>query len=500
MERVLSERIKDIVLDKIFQFEQLVAEFESDMPRHGPVSLLLTVKTVLKVLRMYYERKLKDLAAIKEDNRRKEKLYINSRIVLGSIFNIHKKLLPFLNPGQLTSIPIEILGASQSLAAKFEDMKELELSFSPNYDYQFSLKAFYGVVDNLIDSLKSDVPESFFRKIKKRASNQGVCNSFAFVGYPWIERRSLLLPSLMVHEIGHLKESRENLCREFLPEKLDSQRVENLVKKIANTEVLSKDSGSGSQVKERQLTLSLVYPEDMIRQTVVERCLAITEKWVKEFVVDLLALHLLGPGYFFSFLELTDIVGMNSSGSDTHPSCIWRLTVMMDELEDMGYLSSDFKDGKIRCLLKILRKHLSNRNVIPDNESRAYENIVYHSLSKKSLPKMHKGIRDRSRTYSYNPHRYDEKVLPIVSVIKRGILPVQRWDRSRKKFDTFEELDIINAGWYVYKLEMSSFYKLVSAKDKKDQQNARQTLFNLILKAIDSAQTTKRWVREERIP
>lgn len=29
MERVLTERIKDIVLDKIFQFEQLVAEFES---------------------------------------------------------------------------------------------------------------------------------------------------------------------------------------------------------------------------------------------------------------------------------------------------------------------------------------------------------------------------------------------------------------------------------------------------------------------------------------
>jgi len=496
MERILSEEIKDIVLDKILQFEQLVTEFESDMPRHGPVSLLLTVKTVLKVLRMYYERKLKDLAAIKEDNRRKEKLYVNSRIVLVSIFIMHEKLLPFLNPGQLTSIPIEILGASQSLAGKFEDMKELELSFSPNYDYQFSLKAFYGVVDNLIDSLKSDVPESFFRKIKKKASNQGVCNSFAFVGYPWIERRSLLLPSLMVHEIGHLKESRENLRREFLPERLDQQRVENLVKTIANTELLSKDSGSGSRVKERQLTLSLVYPEDKIRQKVVETCLAITENWVKEFVVDLLALHLLGPGYFFSFLELVYIVGMDSEGSDTHPSFTWRLKVMMDELEDMGYLLSDFKDGKIRDLLKSWRKRLLNRNVIPNKK---FREIAYYSLLK-SLPEMHKGIRDRSRTYSYNPHRYYEKVLPIVRVIKRGILPVQRWDRSRKKFDTFEELDIINAGWYVYNLEMSSFYKLVSAKDKKDQQNARQTLFNLILKAIDSAQTTKRWARKERIP
>jgi len=229
---------------------------------------------------------------------------------------------------------------------------------------------------------------------------------------------------------------------------------------------------------------------------VVETCLAITENWVKEFVVDLLALHLLGPGYFFSFLELVYIVGMDSEGSDTHPSFTWRLKVMMDELEDMGYLLSDFKDGKIRDLLKSWRKRLLNRNVIPNKK---FREIAYYSLLK-SLPEMHKGIRDRSRTYSYNPHRYYEKVLPIVRVIKRGILPVQRWDRSRKKFDTFEELDIINAGWYVYNLEMSSFYKLVSAKDKKDQQNARQTLFNLILKAIDSAQTTKRWARKERIP
>lgn len=489
MERVLAERIKDIVFDKLFQLERLLTEFESEVPRQGPTSFLSAVKIVVRITREYYETRIKEIAGIADEEKRAARLYITSRIVLQTIvFDIHEDLLPFLDPGTLKKIPTEILDATRFLAAKFEDTEEIEISLVPKWDYQFGIKAHYDLVDALIYGMRSGLPASSVRKIKGKMSANHIHNSFAFIGYPWTERESLLLPSLVAHEIGHLKEYRNDLRLKFLPKSLDGTLLDSLVQTLANERVLRDE--------EEQPTLSLFYSEKLIRQQVVEKCAAITENWVKEFVVDLLALHLLGPAYFFAFLEWAAIIGFESAGSPSHPSLNWRLKVMMEELRNMGYLSHAFRITKIRGLLEIWQKELSKKNLVPQDECSV---IVYHTLEK-HLPRIYEGIRRETGSFSYSSARYERSVPPIVRIIQKGILPVQHWDEKETTFGYFEIQDILNAGWQVYKVEMRSFCELFSAKGTNKEQNARQTLSHLILKAIESAQIGLKWTRKKELP
>jgi len=492
MERMLGEkRIKDIVLDKLFELEDLVREFESQISPEGPVAFLTAIKTILNITKIYNERRIKDISKIKDEKIRLKRLYKHARMILDQIVpEVHYTLLPFLEPKLPEVFPTEILGATRALAAKFEDPNKIEILFVPEWRYQFSIKAFYNVIQTMIDSLKDYLPDRLVNDELKKIKQGDQPDSFIFLAYPWVEYKSILLPSLVAHEVSHLKEYKENLRKKFLPASLHPS-VESFVQRLANEPIDAERTSTDSENSHRQLTLGLFYSKEILRQKIVAECMEITENWVKEFIVDLLAIHLLGPAYFWSFVELASVIGFETEGGDTHPSMNWRLKVMIDELKELGYLSQNFK-SPIKALLGRWHQHLSNIPLEPQNQ---YYHIAYLTIEQ-SLPKIHKGIKNVTKEFSYNYTRYEREVNRIIPFFEKGILPVQYWNESRKAFDNFDSIDIINAAWEVYKIRMSSFYKLLSMKNSDAEQRAKQNFYRFVLKAIESAEIVRQWKKE----
>jgi len=493
MEKMLGEgRIKELIDDKLFQVEHMVREFESQISLEDPTKFLIAIKTILEIVKTYNEERIKEISKIENEETRIERLYKHARMVINQMaLEIHRMLLPFLEPKPPEVFPTETLGVIKKLIAKFEDPNKIIIWSVPQWEYQFSINTFYEVIYTLIDSLKHYLPQKLINEKLEKIRKGDQLDSFIFIFYPWVEYKSLLLPSLVAHEVSHLKEYKDKLRKKFLPKALDPS-VDSLVQRLIEEPIDAEKTCINSKDSHKQLTFGLFYPKEIIRQEVMKKCMEFTENWVKEFVADLLAIHLLGPAYFLSFAELASIIGFEAEGGDTHPSLNWRLKVMIDELEDLGFLSSNFKSD-IKHLLGSWKKHLCSKLLEPKDQ---YLRVAYLTV-KQVLPKIHKGIKEITTEFSYSYRRYEQEVKQIIPLFEKGILPVQYWNESKKTFDNFDVIDIINAAWEVYKIKMSAFYKLLSMNNSNAKQRAKQNFCKFVLRALELADIAKQWEKRK---
>jgi len=103
------------------------------------------------------------------------------------------------------------------------------------------------------------------------------------------------------------------------------------------------------------------------------------EFWLKELIADLLAVHAMGPAYCFSFVEFLAHGSVENLPDDQHDQPAYRLGLIFDEIEYLGYFQSQEGVEKVLADMRSAAKAQSTADY--NNTSR-----VVHKTIEQHLP------------------------------------------------------------------------------------------------------------------
>jgi hypothetical protein len=351
---------REKVTHQIHHLEMLLHELKYEIPFSGPHKFAEATIELTKLLRDFFSSEMQKVR-LDEDIIDRCKKYLNL------IDHLNKNVVPFLQGVNETFIPSELLltlaDIIRELADKLNFSKNFDIRFYPRWTLNYGIYAYKDFIRTSLAEFPVDLfPEDPFKELPPTPE------WFIFITYPILESRSILLHPLIIHEIGHLVDFQTEISKKIKEEiKLDKESFEDLFQ------------------KEQKNPKYIGLEETEIKENLYEKCMNITEKWLKELICDLIATHLLGPAYFFAFFELSNLnddIYLNSEG---HPSSGIRLRFISEELYQMSFIT-ELKAEELKAFLnkwyKDLKNMEENGEFMPKGPGNEYFRVVYKYYSK----------------------------------------------------------------------------------------------------------------------
>ena len=178
-------------------------------------------------------------------------------------------------------------------------------------------------------------------------------------------------------------------------------------------------------------------------------------KWLLEFSVDALALHLVGPWFFFALTEFAHVDGNWHTHPElrqqaTHPHLAWRLAHLADatrvyfrvaaaeaELDADERLDDEERGGALGLvreglgLVKRIKRWLPT---IPKAEIALERRLIDPAVAE-----LHANAGTILKGARYSPEQFWIDLAPVAQKLKAGIPPAERID-SRRRRDVIEDV------------------------------------------------------------
>ncbi len=408
MIHIERDRYIENVRRKFLGISDLLDDLDCILPSHGPKKFLRATKLYIKVLQAYFEDKLKREGT--------EEGIINlCNEIIDRLVEVHEHYFPFISEGKDTSVPSELFPAFVYIVKKLFKMKsKFEFGLFPSWEHNYGFYGFHDI-KQIISLLVKFLPDEAKKDIFKEAEDLPLW--IVFYSYPYVETNLTLSLTPLIHEIAHLKDHDEKIHTTLLPEKLHEDSFNEYIKQIT-----ASPAPSGRTIKkgtsEEQLTFGDFLPENDIRRSEFKKISEIITNWVKEIVADLLAVHVIGPAYLFSFIETCIMPGTNENYSYTHPSAWLRLKLILEEIEFLGYIK-DFHNINLRNKIKGYKEKLLKYNASPDEP---ISKVAYSSIEGKFLAIQEK-VREIIEKDSFKCSMYNESVPELIEEFKKGHHP-----------------------------------------------------------------------------
>jgi len=380
------------------------------------------------------------------------------------------------------------------LANKLGFNKDIDLRLCPRWDFNYGIYAY----KDFIQSFLADLPIFLLPEVLENLAS--FPELFVFINYPRTESRNILLHSIMIHELGHLVDFQTGISTDILKKK----KIK--IEKVSFDELFKKELGKRSEWGNARVN------EDDLRQELVINCSNIIEKWLKEFISDLVATHLLGPAYFFGLYEMSILTDDMHNYSESHPSSGIRLRVISEQLYER-YLNGKnnnnpknkkprkvIKDKKVRQLLSRLYENLKKREEENEFAPADHEINYYHVVYNTILPKrvlLRKQVRQKISGFSYDVDQFNNEVEYLFKDIKDGVTPSEFRSNEDKENKPASFASILNVGWLAYFFGMDDFYSLVCATEDSDKLRALDNFNQLLFKAVESSHILQQWPKKE---
>jgi hypothetical protein len=218
-------------------------------------------------------------------------------------------------------------------------------------------------------------------------------------------------------------------------------------------------------------------------------------------IADLLAVHALGPSYYFAFQEVLAHGAQENKPSNSHPAPCFRLNMMLDELSHLGYLEVERSSSKGGSGQLNDPKEAPSRVTVLLNASRArvraelpttsYDGPleVSHKTVEKYLDQLRVLVRAGMWQYSYTAEKYGREVPFVIESLVQGVAPIEA--RANREFQANSIQSILNGGWEVYKSDIQTFYQ--KFRDNVPTQERLSAFNQLLFKAVEASEVVRLW-------
>jgi hypothetical protein len=475
MNCVPADVFLDAVSQKLAVLRELVAEFQRSSPRNTSAEFVRGVSTLLSAVEKFNQNRVQYCEttygsdAIKKD----EQVKFYCKISLRLLNAIHKNYLPLLFSAKQHNEYLILPSINRALQL-FEDGIELTLipDFVFNYMFVGGMENF---VENTINWLESNIDAKNSGAV--RAVLDGAPTHprwITFVHFPLSERDSALNLVILAHELAHLVDQVKQLYKTFLPIVLEKNSFKKRLDELCKAPMAAAGPGTGPQ-----LTFESVFSRATLEADFSRDCIAAVQSWLRELIADLIAVHAVGPSYLYAFLELLAHGGAESSPSSSHPSPVYRLTLLLEELDHLGYLSADSQN-------KDFLRELKSKVEI---EIKAVNYVGVMEVAQNTLvtrvAEIQKSVRSFMGKMSFNHSRYRNEVPQVVKMLSAGIAPIQDGEHP------CTVPAILNGGWYVYRIERAGFLEIFRAEVAHAKRIGN--LNELLFKAIEASEVVRIW-------
>jgi len=246
---------------------------------------------------------------------------------------------------------------------------------------------------------------------------------------------------------------------------------------------------------ETEVTAGDIFQKWRIDHAVRYRLQMIITQWVEELTADALALCLIGPAYFFSFVYFAGPFASMDNPSYSHPPDRMRIEFMCDMLLSQG-------DGLAynKVLKETTRDYIEQWKAYASQSSTTTpvaEITPYSSIAAQAFEPVLRKIMIEAKSITrgrrYTPRRFQRDVSSLYENLANGIPPneiMDDWATGQSRIAEAEA--ILNAGW-VYLISGDDRYaKLL---DVSDQWTVTNKLFDLVSKGLEYAEIQRRWGR-----
>jgi hypothetical protein len=318
-------------------------------------------------------------------------------------------------------------------------------------------------------------------------------------------RDSALNLVVLFHEVGHLIDQTCELFRKFLPIKLAKTAFDDELEQLCT---LPSPAKKQNDPPGPQLTFESFWGRDHIKANFTRQCIATVESWVRELIADFIAIRMVGPAYLFSFSQLA-AHGEIRQPSLTHPAPIYRISLMLEELQEMGYLEDAAGNKGIRPLSESPASSSTaigpiltdlNSNVKSDLLEIKLEGLdsVAQATILKLIPQLRSEMRKFTSGNEYKHSQYVDEVPEVIKLLLRGIAPVEIPRKGSNELVPAGVTAIVNAGWELYKTRISDFYGLF--RPEIPESKRLKDLNQLLFKAVEASEVALQWKKISTSP
>lgn len=466
---------------------------EEEFPTKGPkafIELLLKVSSFLsRILEEQSERIHKDIGS--EDGIAKQIKNIANNVSDLSSW------LRFIESSKSEFTPIEFARIIDSLGKRLHINGEIIIRPQSQYNWEFR---------ELVSEIKKKLVS-----LKHIDINEILQNSPDFIvilSFPNVEKDNLFLHiGTLIHEFGHYFDIINNISKEAKTTFNDQQLDKLIEYKIRHMVPKPVD-----EYKERWL----------FKREIENRLQKLFFYWIQEAIADLIAIHIGGPGAFFSFAYQAILEPSldDYTKDERYPSFRIRLLKMLEELKKIGFEEGKFKEWSTdvhkKKISELLRNKLhewekllnigggkSYNDDIKQREIEIVEKCFFHTF-----PIIREQVISRLKefenvntadTIDFNADVFGREVFHLVELIEKEISPneiiVKGNIENKGKSDPARWASILNAGWLcdfcVLDRDRTTIY---SENDFLNRVKDKNNMFLLFTKAIERSEIHKQFL------
>ena len=386
-------------------------------------------------------------------------------------------LLEYIEGSEIENTPAELIKPLRRLTkVRLPKAEVIFRSYSQlNYSYAPLTKL-------LREAFKDDTFSGFV---------QSLPNFFAVISFPKVEANNVLLHCMVAHEIGHGLYQEKNLEDTLIKLVKIDDILDELTKKIVESESNKQDVSGKTSVTDAYTTDSL-----SVKGILTDAINRIIKNWVEELAGDAFGICLFGPGYFFAFVNFVSAIKYLKSSSYTHPSPRIRMELMCHLLNLLESHKHGHKTLDFDSILKGPTRDFAEKWIQVLNtegkEPHSLNDIIEEKI-KPIIPKICSKVVESMNGSEYTAQKYAEKIPTLCDLIVNVIPPNEEIDFEKREATNTDVVSILNAGWEVYLSHMEDFANNLELTYQDEKLKCDRKLNELLLKAIELNEIKTRW-------
>jgi hypothetical protein len=406
----------------------------------------------------------------------------------------------YIDAARVERLPWSIIPAFQKLAKRLLPNAQIMIRPQWNYNYSVNLSDFRGVYNNALTEYEDYVPGT---KVSEDVLSS-LKGPFYLISFPSLERKNILLHSLIGHELGHLfaadyinKERKDAFSAAVMPE------IERIVEK---------EISESSSTSKKDDDLFLRAKKENLKLYYLNQALTSWERGLEELLSDIVGAILFGPAALFASYEVARQFGfdfMPSSDTMYYPPWRMRLREILRffnnrdakvlPVNDSIFYGDKIKTAKVNQHYEQIRLLCSTTEDQDTIQADPIVKLAYGYL----IDDLQKGadyvldkfmLKDELVKLS----KLYKNMCPLIERLENGI-PPNGIDNNVNERINAAAFEIINAAW-LHRLSWET--KIIEADKSFNEESfkLRDRLNNLTLKAVEYSDIESEYLAENGIP
>lgn len=392
----------------------------------------------------------------------------------GHLVNYLHSMLEVVDEARVEYVSQSAVILVQQLSQKLPDVKFLVI---PQFEYNFS---HYEVLESLRDIFRDAVrgAETNHDRVKQAIDSFG--HSLAILRFPLAERNSILLNSMLAHEIGHAVVRHGHHVEPVIKGvQINQKTVDEMVRAVMQ---------SMTPPGKQDVTLPEFFEREKVRTRLMDFISSTVAGWTEELLCDSMAFFTLGPAYLLSFSGfLLSLEGIDDV-TPSHPPAWMRLKLLLQMMDRLGYtstLSSYRGPGEDVFAAVLARLQEIDARVRPvhvpseDNPFTVAETAL-EGLTEKIMEEARKATG-----LTYNPSQLVKDVPSMCEMLSFFVPPCVEYDVRAQEMRPANLTSILNAGVFFSIARMDSVYDLFGTSESQQRLEIDSKFEGIVSKAIE---------------